>query len=545
MTDEKTLAPDIPADETGQQQAGSAPDPDNRGPNIDVEAWEKLNKEERREAWEAMPEEDREKIKETVQRAIEPIREEVARSISIFTAATQFIQDFFNSEEWKSFRAAWAKLAEDAPELITLANELNDLAPYLEEELKKPQYEGKTIWELLELLYDSEDESEEIESNSLFMQALTAARAAEAAESAEDAEALPLEPIAPKNFYNMPNSPASDLVLEILAAAANIADLPARKRQISHATALEVAESGNKRRVTLNNKKSQISVELADIDKISSKPAKKLFVLALIKANEQAIFNGHLTRDYVSFPLQELIDIGFYTTPQSARKGFKTAMDTLTSFKIKGHIQQSTKKESSIDKLRVLFTGGDIENKQCTIYFNPHVNWNFIAQYFTILPRYYFKLSNRAGDLLYYIFYLARQKARDIETKGYFTISFKAIQHRLQLPSEINNSSPYKTIKQPIESAIEEIETEHSGFYGNTEFTLYPVCNDDAPIAEYLNNGYLKIGFSGEFAKTFIERSKETKKRQEKAQKRQERITEKAIAINKAKKINAEEKAQK
>lgn len=364
----------------------------------------------------------------------------------------------------------------------------------------------------------------------------------------EQAQALqpvaPLKPLEKRDFYNVPDSTASNLILETLGAGAAIADLPDRKRQVNHNTTLEVLESGKKRQIALKSQKAQITIELADIDKLtgSNKPAKKLFVLALIKANEQAIFNGQLTKDYVSFPLQELIDTGFYSTPQSARKGFNAGMDTLTSLKIKGHIQQTKKKGSSIDALEVLFTGARIERGQCTIFFNPRISWNFIAQYFTILPRYFFKLPNRASDLLYYIFYLARQHTRDIEERGYFTIGFRAIQHRLQLPSEIDNGNPYRTIKEPIEDAIEQIEEGHHQLYNNMEFSLLPVYDENASIADYLDNGYLKVGLSGNFAETFIEISKETAKQIETAQKRQARITEKAVAINTAKKLEAEEK---
>lgn len=357
----------------------------------------------------------------------------------------------------------------------------------------------------------------------------------------------PLKPVEREDFYNMPDSTASNLILETLGAGANIADLPDRKRQINHGTTLEVLENGKRRQISLINQKASVTIELADIDKLtgSNKPAKKLFVLALIKANEQAIHDGQLTKDYVSFPLQELIDTGFYSTPQSARKGFNAGMDTLTSLKIKGHIQQTKKKGSSIDALEVLFTGARIERGQCTIFFNERISWSFIAQYFTILPRYYFKLPNRASDLLYYIFYLARQHTRDIEERGYFTIGFRAIQHRLQLPSEIGNNNPDRTIKQPIEEAIEQIEDGHSGLYGNMEFSLLPVYDETATISEYLENGYLKVELKGAFAETFIAISKGTAKQIEAAQKRQARITEKAIAINTAKKLEAEENTEK
>ncbi len=356
----------------------------------------------------------------------------------------------------------------------------------------------------------------------------------------------PLKPLEVNDFYNMPDSTASNLILETLGAGADIADLPARKQQVNHGTTLEVLERGQQRQVILKSQKASVTIELADIDKLtgSNKPAKKLFVLSLIKANEQAIHDGQLSRDYVSFPLQELVDIGFYKSLRSARTGFKSGADTLTSLKIKGHIQKNKKSRSTIDALEVLFTGAKIENNQCFLRLNYAIDWSFIAQYFTILPRYYFKLSNRASDLLYYIFYLARQHTRDIETRGYFTISFRAIQQRLQLPSEIGNSNPYRTIKQPIDEAIEQLETEHSNYYHSMEFSLLPVCDDTAPIADYLDNSYLKIGLSGAFAETFITISKDTEKQIETAQKRQARITERAIAINTAKKLEAEEKDQ-
>lgn len=315
------------------------------------------------------------------------------------------------------------------------------------------------------------------------------------------------------SFYNVPDSSASNLLMETLSAGTSISDLPFRKKQINHNTKLEVYEDGKRRQIIMNNTKSNVIIELNDIDELagSNKPAKKLFILSLIKANEQAIYNSQLTKDYISFPLQELIDIGFYKTPQSARKGFTSGINVLTSIKLKGQIEITKNSKSIIETLEVLFTGAKIVKGQCTIYLNPRINWNFIAQYFTILPLYYFRLSNRASDLLYYIFYLARQNTKSIEENGYFNISFRAIQHRLQLPSEINNTNPYRTIKQPIEESIEELENTHFMFFNNNEFNMLIIADDNVSIKEYLDNGYLKINFTGSFADFFISISKETK----------------------------------
>jgi hypothetical protein len=266
-------------------------------------------------------------------------------------------------------------------------------------------------------------------------------------------------------------------------------------------------ENGNKRIISLTNKNTKISLEISDIEKLTgnNKTAKKLFVFALIKANEQAIYNGELTKDHISFSLKELVEIGFYKVLNSARKGFKSGMDTLTSMKIKGSLKKSNTKKIEIESLEVLFTGAKISKNQCYIFFNTRINWNFLLQYFTILPKYYFKLSNKASDLIYYIFYLARQNAKNIEKNGYFTISLRAIQHKLQLPNENGINNPQRDIKDAIENAIEQIEEEHAKYYKNTELSILPVYNKKDSITDYLENGYLKIGLTGDFAKKFIE----------------------------------------
>lgn len=360
----------------------------------------------------------------------------------------------------------------------------------------------------------------------------------------------PLEPVkqGESSFYNVPDSTASNLVLDVLGAGADIADLPDRKRQVNHNTEYEVSKNGNMRLISLKNGTgtAEVTIELADIDKLtgSNKPAKKLFVLALIKANEQAIHDGQLTKDYISFPLQELVDIGFYKSSNSARAGFSKGADILTSLKIKGKVKKSKKKGAEIEALEVLFTGARITKGQCFLRLNYSIDWSFIAQFFTILPRYYFRLPNRASDLLYYIFFLARQHTKDIEERGYFTISFRAIQHKLQLPNEKGLNNPQRDIKDAIEDAIEQLETEHSKTYGNMEFSLLPVYDEEAPIAEYLDNGYLKVELKGAFASTFIAISKDTEKQIADYQKRQARITERAVAINTAKKLESEKKTE-
>lgn len=360
-------------------------------------------------------------------------------------------------------------------------------------------------------------------------------------------------------FYNLPTSTGSNLIYDVLEAGENIADLPNRKKRINNNTTYKVQQSGKKRLISLANQNGtgEVTAELADIEKAtgSNISAKMLFTLSMIKANEQAIFNGELTKDYISFPLQELVDIGLYKTIRSARTGFNNGADLLTSIKIKGKIKKSKKAEVEIETLEVLFTGARIQKGQCYIFLNHRIKWSFFTQYFTILPRYYFSLSNRASDLLLYIFYLARQSVKAIEEranqnggKGYFTISFRALQQKLQLPSEKGLNNPRRDIKDAIENAISEIEEAHIETYGSGGFYLEPTYNDKAPISEYLDNGYLKVILEGAFSSMFIAISKETEKQIKKYQARQEKIQDnaitQAIAKKKEKEMEAEAKSK-
>lgn len=346
-------------------------------------------------------------------------------------------------------------------------------------------------------------------------------------------------------LYNVPTSPASNLMFETIAAGDSIKLLPERKQRTSHTkTSMTVSESkdGTRSNVSIDTPTANITIGITDIDKLagSNKAAKKLFVLALIKANEQAIRGGVLARDHVSFPLQELVDMGFYSSLRSARTGFNSGADVLTSIKIKGTIRKSKNHSVSVDALEVPFTGAHIKKGQCFIFLNDRLNWDFIAQYFTVIPRYYFRLPNKASDLLYYVFYLARQRTKEIADKGYFDISCRALQARLNLPDEKATLNPSRDIKGAISAAVDEIEKEHSASHHNTDLSFLPMWDDEAPIADFLDRGYLRVFLKGPFAVPFMNISATAQKQIDAAQKRREKATERGIAAAIEKKMLAE-----
>ena len=79
------------------------------------------------------------------------------------------------------------------------------------------------------------------------------------------------------------------------------------------------------------------------------------------------------------------------------------------------------------------------------------------------------------------------------------------------------------------------IEEAHKKRYGNKEFLLELVYEEQAGIEEYLDNGYLKISLAGAYAEPFISQSQTQQKKIQKAEQKKERIEEKAIAMKMAK----------
>lgn len=110
--------------------------------------------------------------------AIEAIQNMVsAMQEGLATAAGTFgmMQNYFNSDSWATARQTLEQIATAAPAILELAKEIEELTPYLEAELKKPEYEGMTLDDLLE---GAETDDSEPAADSLLMKALTAARAA-------------------------------------------------------------------------------------------------------------------------------------------------------------------------------------------------------------------------------------------------------------------------------------------------------------------------------------------------------------------------------
>ena len=261
---------------------------------------------------------------------------------------------------------------------------------------------------------------------------------------------------------------------------------------------------GDKVRFIRENKQngSTVIVEIDQADKYLRKTNKTFTKILLFALQKMTAQNNPLE---VGFSLQELVDLGMYYDTSTARRAVKEFFSQQKLTTLSGTVKKGRKTVK--EEGGILFYHYKINNGFVTLSVNENFNLDFIANYFTVFPRFAYALSNNAFSLVRYIFFLARQNAQAIKDKGTFTISLENIRENLGLPSvdEVNNRKYRQFIIEPIEKAIEEVEeallsVPEAKEYG---FTITPCGTDTSNIREWLQ-GYLEIGLNGDFAETFI-----------------------------------------
>jgi len=220
----------------------------------------------------------------------------------------------------------------------------------------------------------------------------------------------------------------------------------------------------------------------------------------------------------VSFTLQALVDLGFYTTIESARNGFKDLLKTLHKIEIGG--REETGKKIISQPIGTLFTAYDIVNNTCLVELSQII-MDFIKDHFyTIAPNSRYSLPTNASNLMSYITGRARQLIKDIKATGGFNVSFESIRNYLSLPKPKETQRHAQQIIEPLLMAIDEVEADIQR--QNMGWSFTPTYKTDYKnIREFLA-GYLHIDLTPEAAAYFI-----------------------SIADNKNKKIKAAQKAAK
>jgi hypothetical protein len=194
-----------------------------------------------------------------------------------------------------------------------------------------------------------------------------------------------------------------------------------------------------------------------------------------------------------------------YSNTSNALRAFKEFFAQQRQILLGGSVKKY--KKTIREEGGVLFYHYRIENGYVILSANENFNWGFLANYYTVFPRFAYALPLNSFNIVRYIFSLARQNKEKIKDHGKFTISLDAIRENLGLPSpeDVKNRKYKQYIIDPIEAAIDEIETAlrtvpEAQEYG---FTITPVGTDTSNINQWLE-GYLEIGLKGDFAETFI-----------------------------------------
>lgn len=294
-------------------------------------------------------------------------------------------------------------------------------------------------------------------------------------------------------------------------------------------------QKGDSLKFTRENKQngSTLVVEISQADKYLSKTNKTFTKALLFTLQKMTAQNFPLE---VGFSLQELVDLGMYSTTSNANRAIKEFFNQQKQTTLSGTVKKGKKTVS--EEGGVLFYHYRIKNGYVTLSVNENFNMEFIANYFTVFPRFAYALSNNAFSLVRYIFFLARQNTKAIKEKGTFTISLEAVRENLGLPSveEVKNRRYRQLIIEPIETAIEEIEkaletVPEAKEYG---FTITLCGTETTSIKEWLQ-GFLEIGLRGDFAETFVRIATKAEQDREKWEKIKTAELAKIAARNEAK----------
>ena len=351
-------------------------------------------------------------------------------------------------------------------------------------------------------------------------------------------------------WFSFPNSPASNTVVSVVSHVGDLETFGKRLEHNSHTTQIdffEPPEGASKNlsqrvKYTTDNTETTIHLDNIDLFTKANKPLKKILTYTLVQLSKENVTENLENDISIKFPLEDFVTLGCYKTIRTARQAFNQAQHPLTSIKIEGVVRDKKDQKQITDSgIEVLFTGAHIKNGIVEIYLNKRINWQLFAlQYFSVLPKEYFSLSDNAADTLLNIVMLARKRLNDIGKNGYFNMSFKTLQQILSLPEETATKNPGRDIKEPILNAVAEITKMLNG-----DIVVEPIYNTNGNIIEFLEDGYARISLYNEYLEHFGSLAKTKKNKIESTMKKREEIAEKAKIKALANKHEKEEKSKK
>lgn len=349
-----------------------------------------------------------------------------------------------------------------------------------------------------------------------------------------------------EKFLKYPNNPATNLAQQALGISTEgVEGFIRRKELINKNAKLSVSSENGSLHISSRTEKNSIELTVPDLSH-QNVATQNLFPYFLMETCKRCISNGELYSETFIFKTSDLVNIGMYSTIQSAKKALITARQALKTISI-GQTETKGKTTQGFTETTLFPTIALSKKGECYVRVNPDVVWNMITEYWTIMPSYFFHLSRRGKDLISLIFTIARQNIRkeninkneNGELFYSFFIKYRTIQTALHLPSENKRDKngkislikkAYEYIKQPIEQAAAEIEEAHRNTYKNTDFQLLMCVDENLRINKWLDTGFLQITLQGDFLNPFLDiLSNRVKKIEEYTKKKEKREEEAKI----------------
>ncbi len=307
-----------------------------------------------------------------------------------------------------------------------------------------------------------------------------------------------------KSYFETGNSVSIDLIQKTWATSSNLALMAKRQAEISHNDKkIEIIENVEKGQIKVRQQSDNYTTELTLFYQSMKKlpqSAKKILRFIVTKITDEAFSNNKLTKDSVSFYLDDLIKNEIYKNADTARVGFKTASKALVDIAIEGRRTQGKgkNKQDYIWSYGHLFRRASILNGKCIVELETDNDWNFVISNYEIMPNYCYGLPNRSYDLAEAIFYFARINNKEIADNGFFSLSLKVLQQRLALPEETPN--PGRDIKKPIEDAISSLNNAESE---TQNYKIEIFADKNTSPNQWIDNGYIKVFFFNEYLNKF------------------------------------------
>lgn len=310
----------------------------------------------------------------------------------------------------------------------------------------------------------------------------------------------------------IPMGDFSTLIYQGLNAGPSLASLP---EKMSSGTEHQLSVVEREKSMVLSSEtrygKMNISFDNFAVSfKKRNSATKKIFIRAMKKLGEKRYSNDLFNDISVEITTDELVALGMYSTLDSARVALKTATN-LNDIKISGtidYIEEGKRKSGNIIKDKLDLTGIQIfktgivrGSGTLVIQFERNINYEYLLPNISILPNYYYSLTEGGADLLMYLYGLAVNKVEEIASTGCFYVSLKDIHSYLNLPDYTKANNPKRDIKEKIENLI--IGNIHEKDGGkNIHLSIVDVNEKDA-IAHWILNGRLKVEMLGESLKHF------------------------------------------